>query len=210
MYRLLTLCLILLATPVRAMDIEVRALFGGAALLIIDGDRQFLKEGETSPQGLELVSASSEQVVVRVDGSVRTLQLSERIAGSFEQADTPSIQIRMRDNRQYMTAGTINGRSVQFLVDTGANVVALNQNLARSLGISLDQAIPVPASTASDDMPVLLVNLREVSVGPITRNNIQAVVVQGDNPKNALLGMSFLQHVEISETNGLMTLKARF
>ena len=65
------------------------------------------------------------------------------------------------------------------------------------------------ASTASNDLQVTMVMLKEMIVGEIKRNNIQAIIIDGENPKNILLGMSFLQHVDISEKAGLMVLTSK-
>ncbi len=192
-----------------AMDIEARALFDGAALLVIDGESQLLKAGDESPGGVQLLESNSRQAIVRVNEETLTLALSERISSSFQKAERGQVQISMDANRQYLTSGVINGRPVRLLVDTGANIVALNEYAARSLGISLAAAIPVQASTASDDLPALRVSINELQVGAITRKNVQAIVMRGSNPSEILLGMTFLQHVEISEKNGLMTLTSK-
>jgi aspartyl protease family protein len=51
--------------------------------------------------------------------------------------------------------------------------------------------------------------LKEMTVGEIKRNNVQAIIIDGENPKDILLGMSFLQHVDISEKAGLMVLTSK-
>lgn len=202
--------LLLIGRAAIALDVEARALFDGAALLEINGQRQLLKTGETSPQGVQLVESNANAAVIRIEDRTLTINLSERISSTFEETSRKHVQIAMDQNRQYITSGVINGRPVKLLVDTGANVVAMNENTARSLGISLADATPVRASTASDDLPALMVNIKQMQVGAITRSNVQAIVMRGSNPREILLGMTFLQHVEISEKNGLMTLTSKY
>ena len=48
-----------------------------------------------------------------------------------------------------------------------------------------------------------------MQVGDIKQVNIQAVILGGEHPKDILLGMSFLQHVDISENAGLMVLTSK-
>ena len=192
-----------------AVDIEIRALFGGAAMIAIDGKSQLLKVGERSVEGIELVSADAEKAVVEYKGEKLTITLSDRIASSFTQADQATVMINMNKNRQYFTAGSINGRSVQFLVDTGANVVSLDSGMAASLGISLADGEKSWATTAGGPTQVTLVNLPDVQVGPISQHNVKAVVSHASHPPYVLLGMSFLQHVDISEKAGLMVLTSK-
>ena len=54
------------------------------------------------------------------------------------------------DGRGFFHAeGEINGQSVTFLVDTGANSVAMNFSTARQLGIDFESGRPSIASTAN-------------------------------------------------------------
>jgi aspartyl protease family protein len=201
--------LLLFPLPSLAIEIEVRALFSGAAMFVIDGQNQLLKTGQVSKSGVELVEANPSEAIVRINGQTRTLQLSSRISSTFEKPEKARVLINMAENRQYITTGTINGRPVRYLVDTGANVVAINANTANTLGLSVEEGVKVYASTASNDLQVTMVMLKEMIVGEIKRNNVQAIIIDGENPKNILLGMSFLQHVDISEKAGLMVLTSK-
>ena len=201
--------LLLLPLSSLAIEIEVRALFSGAAMFVIDGQDQLLKTGQVSRSGVELVEANPSEAIVRINGQTRTLQLSGRISSTFEKPEKSRVLINVAKNRQYITTGSINGRAVRYLVDTGANVVAINANTAKTLGLSVEEGVKVYASTASDDLQVTMVMLKEMIVGEIKRNNIQAIIIDGENPKDILLGMSFLQHVDISEKAGLMVLTSK-
>ena len=201
--------LLLLPLPSLAIEIEVQALFSGAAMFVIDGENQLLKKGQVSSSGVELVEANPMEAIVRINGQSRTLLLSDRISSTFEKPEKAQVLINMAKNRQYITAGSINGRPVRYLVDTGANVVAINADTAETLGLSVEEGVKVYASTASNDLEVTMVMLKEMIVGEIKRNNVQAIIIDGENPKNILLGMSFLQHVDISEKAGLMVLTSK-
>ncbi|MDA0976983.1 MAG: TIGR02281 family clan AA aspartic protease [Proteobacteria bacterium] len=206
-----TCCLCCCLPPAAlAVDVEVRGLFNGAALLLIDGEQVLLRAGESGFGDITLLEADTTRAVVLIEGQQRTLHLSDHISGRFSPVEKAEVRIAMGDNRQYITHGSINSRSVRFLVDTGANVIAMNANTARSLGISLEDGQKTRARTASDLAEATLVTLREVQVGDIRQRNIQAIVMAGEHPTDILLGMSFLQHVEISENSGLMVLTARY
>ena len=209
-FRVLFLLLLTVIQPAAALDVEVKALFNGAALLSIDGREQVLKDGEASDEGVTLVEASASQAVVEIDGQRSVLLISERITSNFAAPEEASVAIRMNTSRQYITHGAINGRPVQFLVDTGANYIAMNAPTATALGISMADGVETSASTASDVVTMTLVTIREVQVGDIRRNNVQAMVSHSNFPTQILLGMSFLQHVDIRENAGLMVLSTQF
>ena len=178
--------------------------------LSIDGREQVLKDGEASDEGVTLVEASASQAVIEIEGQRSVLLISERITSNFAAPEEASVAIRMNTSRQYITHGAINGRPVQFLVDTGANYIAMNAGTATALGISMADGVETTASTASDVVTMTLVTIREVQVGDIRRNNVQAMVSHSNFPTQILLGMSFLQHVDIRENAGLMVLSTQF
>jgi len=75
-----------------------------------------------------------------------------------------------------------------------------------SLGVDYRSGAPGRVETAGGYAPAWLVTLRSVDVGGIEVNNVQASVVEGDYPVSILLGMTFLRHVEMQETNGVLSL----
>ncbi len=107
----------------------------------------------------------------------------------------------------YMTVGNINGRSVRFLVDTGASAISMNTEQAKQLGIHYDKTgIPAGVSTASGFVKAYRVRLKSVSVGKITQTNVEAFVIDGNHPGPILLGMSFLGRLSVEHSGNAMTL----
>lgn len=204
---LLSLTMAMPAWPGNA-QISVQGLFGGAAVIVVDGQEVLLKRGQER-QGVRLIEADSEKAVVQVDGETLTLYLSQHIGSSFAEPGKSQVHINMNNNRQYITTGSVNGRSASFLVDTGANVVAINSKMAKLLNISLYDGVVTQVATASGTKSGTHVFLKEVMVGGIRRNNVAAVVIEGDHPREILLGMSFLQHVDMSENGKLMVLTSK-
>ena len=64
-------------------QIEVQALFGGKAIVMIDGQRRTLSIGQTSPEGVKLVDADSKQAVLEIGGQVNTYKPGGAISLSY-------------------------------------------------------------------------------------------------------------------------------
>lgn len=185
--------------------IEVEALFTDAAVLQVNGQRKMLRVGQ-SFHGVTLLAAYSRTATLEVNGETMVLGISRRIGATYEAAPAQVVTIQRDAMLQYQTMATINGRQVRVLVDTGANVVALNSSQARSLGVDYSKGNPADVETAGGHVKAWMVTLRSVSVGGIRVDNVQATVVDGDFPATVLLGMTFLQHVKLQEDKGVLSL----
>jgi len=64
--------------------------------------------------------------------------------------------------------------------------------------------------TASETVPVWHLKLDQVKVGGISVANVEAVVLPGNNPPQALLGMSFLRHVKLQRNGSAMTIEQKY
>lgn len=197
-------------TSALELDIDVLGLFKGSAILSIAGEETFLREGERSKQGVLLVSADSRGAIIEFAGLQHELDLTSRISTAFTQPESSTVTILLNEAGQYKTRGSINGRSVEFLVDTGANIVAMNSEVAAGLGIDTSNARLVQVTTASGQTASRLVELDEVRVGSIRVTKVQAAILGGQFPVDILLGMSFLQDVTITESAGVMQLTGKF
>ena len=103
----------------------------------------------------------------------------------------------------------MNGRSITFLVDTGASLVVLSSEQASSIGLSYKEGTIGYASTASGNAPMYNIVLNSITVGGIELNNVEAGVIEGRFPERPLLGMTFLSKVNMTRNGSLMTLKKR-
>ena len=103
MKKLIFLLLLGLCPPyLYGVQIEVQALFKGAAMLAIDGRAQLLRKGQQSPEGVTLVDADSKKAVIEYQGTRKTLLLSDRISASFKAPEKAQVHITMTKNRQYI------------------------------------------------------------------------------------------------------------
>jgi aspartyl protease family protein len=111
-------------------------------------------------------------------------------------------------NRQghYVADGEINGRKVTFLLDTGATTVALSARLARELG--LKRGAPIRLDTANGVAGGFETRLDSVRLGDITVREVGAVFSDGMMDDTVLLGMSFLRHLEFTQRDNRLVLRA--
>lgn len=197
-----------------ANHVQVVGLFPNAAVLVVDGQRKLVRAGQVGPGGVEVISADSRGAELRVNGVVRRYELT-REYGQGEQAFSPApergqVSIARGSAGHYWVAGSVNGQTVQFMVDTGATSVAMNANQARLLNIDFRVVgQPLTVSTASGTERGWKVRLDSVKIGAITVLGVDAVVLEGASPREALLGMSFLNRVRWREDQGLLVLESK-
>ncbi len=186
-------------------SVVVEALLPNTAVVQIDGARTTLRAGQLKA-GVKLIQADSRAAILEINGRRQTVKLHDRISGSYQRAEATTVNIPRSANMQYLTTATINGRRISVLVDTGANIVALNSRMARSLGLDYSSGRPIRLTTASDVVEGWEVNLPYIDIGGIRVDNVRATVTEGDFPSQALLGMTYLKHVKMQEANGILTL----
>lgn len=198
-----------LMLPAGAVErIQVLGLFKDKAVVRIDGQRRLLRTNEVSPEGVRLISADSNAAVLEVEGEQRTFQLGSDVSTRLAPADSSVVRIYPNNFGMYATVGSINGQTVDFLLDTGASQIALNARHARLLGIDFRlEGREERVETASGVVRAYRVNLDTVQVGAIKLHNVGAVVLEGPSPRQALLGMSFLGRLAIENQGKAMVLR---
>lgn len=193
-----------------ATDIMVLGLFKNKAIVNIDGKQRTLKKGKKTSEGVILVFADSDTAIIEVDGREQAFKLGRQVSINYKQKQLSEAKI-MPTNGMYSTVGFINGQQVEFLVDTGATWVAMNAQQARSLGINFRYiGKRGHVSTANGIAPVYRITLNKVRVGEIELTNVAAGVLEGDSPRQVLLGNSFLNRVEMQRQGQVMLLKQKY
>ena len=193
-------------------DIHVVALFKDRAIVMIDGKQRLLRTGDSSPEGVKLVSADSVGAVFGYQGRTLERQLDGRVHAAAESPKGHDDVLIFRNKwGMFKTVGSINGLPVKFLVDTGASSVAMNSAQARRLGVDFRvQGEPIYVSTASDVTQAYQLKLDVVKVGSIQLRNVTAVVMDGAQPTDVLLGMSFLGHLEMINKGDKLILRRKY
>lgn len=215
MRNLRAIALLFLLAPGAAVaaDINVLALTAGKAVVSIDGGKpRTLTVGQTTPEGVKLISASSESATFEIGGKQQTLAVGQgaAVASTAPARGGNSVVLTADSRGHFVTTGVVNGISLQFMVDTGATSVVLPSAEARRAGINYLAGGRVLTQTANGVVPVYTVKLDTLRVGDITVNNVDAAVIEGDKLPFALLGMSFLNRMEMRRDGSTLTLIRRY
>lgn len=116
-------------------------------------------------------------------------------------------ELRLEANRQgqYIAKGYINGTTVTFLLDTGANDVSIPAHIAKNIGLKRGQKVRF--ETANGSAIGFKTRLDTVKLGDIELTNISASINPNVKFDEILLGMSFLKHLELVQKNKTMLLR---
>ena len=216
--RLFTFFLVLLLSASAAAEttIQAIALFSDKAMLSVNGAKAKIIAVGENYKGVELVESNTDQAVVRAEGKEQTLTLSGTVILSGELGDNsppPSsdfAQIFSDGTGFFRSRGSINGNAIQFLVDTGANIVVLSSRHADRVNLEYLDGTKGYATTASGVAPMYKLTIDKMSFEGIEIYNVEAGVIEGNYPSIPLLGMSFLQRLDMNRSGNMMTLKKRY
>lgn len=118
------------------------------------------------------------------------------------------LRIPRARNGHFMVAGTVNGRAVDFLVDTGASTVMVSEAFAREAG--LQGGTPTTFQTANGLLRGRTLRGVPVTVGPLSLSGTTvAVGLSGPGADRALLGQSFLSRFEVTIAGAEMVIRKR-
>ena len=97
----------------------------------------------------------------------------------------------------YVANGEINDQSVEFLLDTGATLVAIPEHIAKKLGLKKGQAFQ--SQTANGNSQSYATTIDKLALGDIVMTNVPASISSGMDFDEILLGMSFLKHLQLTQ-----------
>jgi aspartyl protease family protein len=208
--RALAAALWLLAGAASAQTVSMSGRLGDKALLMIDGSPRTVAVGSTV-QGVKLVSVTADASVLDIGGQRVTVPMGGaqvNLGGVASEGGGSRIVLTAGPGGHFVTGGSINGRAVEFVVDTGATSVSMSQSDAERIGLKYQQGQRGMAGTANGPVPVHRVMLTSVRVGDVTVYNVEALVVPAQMPY-VLLGNSFLTRFQMKRENEVMTLERR-
>jgi aspartyl protease family protein len=199
------------ASSAHATEVNVVGLFNGKAMVSINGGKhRVMAAGETSPEGVKLISSDSATAVLDIDGKRQSLGMGKSASIPSANGGSNQSALLAADIRgHFVTTGNINGTSARMMVDTGASMVSMGKDEAKRLGISYLNGERGAVSTANGVVPAYRVTLNTVQVGGITLNQVEGLVQDSSMPF-VLLGMSFLKRLEIKQDGTNMTLLKKY
>src|ERR1700721_677563 len=110
---------------------------------------------------------------------------------------------------QFLTEGRIDGQRIDFMVDTGASLVALNETSAARFGLRPSRGdYNASVTTANGTIKAARTRLAMVDIGGLVVRDVDAMVLPDEALSENLLGLSFLSKLRRFEyANGKMVLE---
>jgi aspartyl protease family protein len=209
---LFTLIVIFIQSVFAIEKITILGLFKDKAVVTLDGKRRVLNVGKTSPEGATLISATSKEAVIEIDGIQETYTLGTHISSSFTAPSAgKKVTIGPDASGMYRVNGSINNYQVNFVVDTGATLISMNKHQAKRIGLNYKlEGKEAVSNTASGLAKVYLIKLEKVKVGDIELRDVQSAVHDGDYPDVILLGNAFLSRVNMHREGRILELEKKY
>lgn len=211
MLRIIALLTVLACSgTVAAADVALIGVIGDkAAVLALDGgDPKTVKVGQTW-KGISVLSVEKDRATVEIGGKRRVLLHGQHYRGAPPASDRQQVTLSADAGGMFVSEGAINGTPVRFVVDTGASSIALPGREAQRLGLDYRKGHQVVMSTANGVVPAYRVTLDRVRLGGIELNAVEGVVIE-QGLSITLLGMTFLNRLEMKRDGQTMTLTRRF
>jgi aspartyl protease family protein len=197
--------------------VSISGTLGDKALISINGGPAKVVAVGGQLGGVRILAVQGDRVTVEVDGQRRTLGVglgdafaSHRAAPDKTSGGHGSLVLTADGQGQFSTQVEVNGIAAPFLVDTGASVVTLPASLARRANIDLERATPIHITTANGRAKAWRVMLNSVKAGGLGASLVEAVVVDDAKLPFALLGMSFLNRMDMHREGDSLTLVQRY
>ena len=195
-----------------ATNVSLVGVYSGKALLVVnDRKPQALSVGAKTVDGVKLVSIDEGgSVVIDIEGRRQRLNIGQNaVSTGTDDTGTPQTTLTGDESGHFYATGTVNGAPMKFLVDTGATLIMMSKAEAVRANVDFQAGQPGMAETANGPVRMWKVKLNSVRVGDIVLNQVDAGVQDYAMPM-ALLGMSFLNRMEMKRDGLTMTPKKRY
>lgn len=214
MRRVFSILLLLAAGSAAAAEVALIGQIGGrAAVLSVNGGEPKTVKLNQTWNGITVLGLEQDRATLEIDGRRRVLHQSQHY-GSAQAVAAPAAALgetaaALGDDGHFHAQGSVNDKPMRFMIDTGASTVALPASDAKRLGIDYRRSARAVASTANGTVNVYRITLDRVKVGTIDLRSVDAVVVE-EGLDVPLLGMSFLNRVDMKQAGSTMTFTRRF
>lgn len=196
-------------TSESVQEIKVVGLFKDAAVISVNHQREMMRVGDKK-HDLRLLAANSDKALVEYHGQRMILSMAESSAIRIGLPASSNAQaLLISSGEMYNVTGSINDQLADFVVDTGATYITMSPEQAERLRLNYNDAKKVMVNTANGKATAHVFDIEKIRIGGIELKNVQAAVMHNLSSPRILLGMSFLNQVEMQHKDGLMVLKKR-
>lgn len=191
-----------------AADVRIVGISPGrsATLRVDSGAPVTLAVGE-SLQGMRLLRVERNAAVLSVDGRNITLPLDPHRGGAARSSDRLRLTADARGH--FVAPGAVNGRAIEFLVDTGASVTTLSRTEAERIGLAFRSGTRTQSMTANGVVGGWKVVVDKLRVGDVILRQIDIIIVDNATPGLALLGMNALAFFDMQREGSTLHLQHR-
>jgi len=212
MKRAALLALAFAAGAACAQNVTLQGVLGSKALIMVDGGApKAVAAGETH-QGVKVLAVAGDQATVEAGGRRQLLRVGEApvsVGSGGPGTRGTKIVLTAGSGGHYVAPGSINGRPVRFMVDTGATSVAIGADEATRLGIDFRRGVTGYGSTANGPVQMWSVRLPSVRIGDVEVFDVEGAVLNASMPY-VLLGNSFLNRFQMTRDHQMLVLERRY
>ncbi len=203
------LALWLLPSWANAQAVALAGMLGSKALLVVDTNPPKAVGAGDTYQGVKVLAVTKEEATIEINGARRTLRLGEAPVSVGARGGSGKRIVLMADSRgHFVNSGTINGRVMRYMVDTGASTIAIGRADADRMGLNYQGAETVHMNTANGVAQGWRIRLDSVRLGDVEVLGVEAIITPQPMPY-VLLGNSFLTQFQMTRINDQMVLEKR-
>ncbi|KRD25575.1 peptidase A2 [Acidovorax sp. Root275] len=192
-----------------AQAVALAGMLGSKALLVVDANPPRALGAGDEYKGVKVLAITADEATVEVKGARRVLRLGEAPVSVGARGGSGKRVVLMADSRgHFINSGTINGRVMQYMVDTGASTVAIGRQDAERMGLNYQNGQPVRMNTANGVAQGWRMKLDSVRIGDVEVFGVEAIITPQPMPY-VLLGNSFLTEFQMTRINDQMVLEKR-
>jgi aspartyl protease family protein len=207
---------LVVSTGAAALDVNVVGLFPNKAVVQIEGGAlRTLSVGQKTRDDIILLSVERDGATFDIQGRRVALamgharkQTSPAAAANYPIVANYAV-VPTSERGDLIANGEVNGMPVRFAVDTGATFITLPARDASRVGLDYHNGQKIMMETANGEVFAYRLKLDTVRVGEVAVHDVDAVIVDGNSLPIALLGMSFLNRVDLRREGTIVTLTNR-
>ncbi len=204
-------------SPALAQEIDLQGILpGGKAVVSIAGGSPRIVQAGAMLDGAKITAVDANSIMVesagkkfRVELGAGPMRLQAASAANGSGSGAGKVVLTADSRGHYVTTGFINNKPQQFLVDTGASIVAVSKADAIRLGLNLAKGRTVQANTANGLAYGTAIRVDRLRIGDITVHDVETWVLD-ELSGPALLGMTFLSRTAMQQEGGILTLVKRY